>query len=365
MNKRKIKQPGRARVKPAFTRLKELPVEKRLATLEIVESQTYKDAQPLVQQLVGFACSINVLCKFRAWQTTEQDLARDADLVEQIEKFLRTRKGDWSVERIQEAAISFLMMQALSKGDIKGFTAITRLPALLDQVRLKAERLELDREKFAESQQSKISAGLDAVAEEFSRNPEALKLYQVARDVLEGHPPKIEPPKPKPPPVEEKKEEEDKRVYLTRLIYRRKGCGCVCRTCHPDNGEYPYAEAVQDAAEAKQRGALSFWRGLTMINTNPQECACPCACGQSTVPNPQRKSEETNGMNANGPNVEPPESNTPSPQPKTQPSNLITIGSEKSEPAAIAAYRARELSDFQRRAALWKTKAGSAELHSA
>ena len=152
MNKRKIKQPGRARVKPAFTRLKELPVEKRLATLEIVESQTYKDAQPLVQQLVGFACSINVLCKFRAWQTTEQDLARDADLVEQIEKFLRTRKGDWSVERIQEAAISFLMMQALSKGDIKGFTAITRLPARLDQVRLKAERLELDRQKFAKAQ---------------------------------------------------------------------------------------------------------------------------------------------------------------------------------------------------------------------
>jgi len=62
MNKRKIKQPGRARIKPAFTQLKELSLEKRLVALEIVASHTYQDAQPLVQELVGpihpppFAC---------------------------------------------------------------------------------------------------------------------------------------------------------------------------------------------------------------------------------------------------------------------------------------------------------------------
>ena len=169
----------------------------------------------------------------------------------------------------------------------------------------------------------------------------------------------MEPPKPKPAPVEEKKEEVDKRVYLTRLIYRRKGCGCVCRTCHPETGNYPYAEAVKDAEEAKQRGALSYWRGLTMINTYPKECECPCECGKSRVPNPRRKSE------ANGPNVEHPEPNTQSGQGETKPRNLITIGSEKPEHGAIAAHRATQLADFLRRAALLKSKAGSAELHSA
>jgi hypothetical protein len=346
MNNRKIKQTGRSKAKPAFTRLKELSPEKRLAVMEILESHTYKEALPLVEELVGFECSINLLCKFRSWQATELELARNTDLLEQIEKYLRQRKGDWSLERIQDAAISFLMLQALSKGDVKAFATITRLPGRLEQVRLKAERLELDREKFAESQRSKVSAGLDELREKFRENHYANKFYQAARDVLEGRAPKIAPPKPKPEPPEKK--EVDKRVYLTRSVYRRKGCGCVCRTCHPENGVYPYAEALKDAAEAKQRGVIAFWRGWTSINTDPKECECPCAeHPAANNPNP------VTNLKANV--VSPPiekSTGTASSETETRNTDLSSEALAKEEHATRLTYHSTQLADFARRAAL-------------
>jgi hypothetical protein len=358
MNRRKLKQTGRSRVKPAFTRLKELTPEKRLAVMEIVESHTYKEALPLVEELVGFACSINVLCKFRSWQATEQELARNTDLLEQIERYLRRRDGDWSVERIQDAAMSFLMLQALSKGDVKGFATITRLPARLEQVRLKVQRLDLDREKFAESQRSKVSAGLDELQEKFRENHHAFKFYQAARDVLEGRSPKIVPPKPKPEPVNDKKEV-DKRVYLTRSVYRRKGCGCLCRKCHPENGTYPYAEALRDAAEAKQRGVIGFWRGWTFINTDPKECGCPCAehpitATQHSIPNlktnvvsPPIENSQTPIPTGRDAGTASNETGTRNPQPATRPD--MTFGLPGKSPPA---FHSSQLADFARRAAL-------------
>jgi hypothetical protein len=69
---------------------------------------------------------------------------------------------------------------------------------------------------------------------------------------------------------------EEKRVYLRRPIYRHKSCGHICRHCHPDTSTYPYAEALKDFNESHAIGAQTFWRGLTMIITQPTECNCPC-----------------------------------------------------------------------------------------
>jgi hypothetical protein len=117
--KRKIKQTAQTIVKPPLTRLKELSPENRVKVIEILDSHTYMEAMSLIEELVGIPCSINVLWKFRDWLTTEKQLTDDTDQVEQIETFLRQRKGNWSVERIQETAISFLMLRALAKGDVE------------------------------------------------------------------------------------------------------------------------------------------------------------------------------------------------------------------------------------------------------
>jgi hypothetical protein len=68
----------------------------------------------------------------------------------------------------------------------------------------------------------------------------------------------------------------DDRVYIRRTIYHPQGCDCVCRTCHPEDSDYPYAQALQDHTEAKERGVQFFWRGRTGINTRPTKCNCPC-----------------------------------------------------------------------------------------
>jgi hypothetical protein len=196
---RKIKQTAQTSVKPTLTRLKELSPENRLAVIEILDTHTYMEAMPMVQQLVGVPCSINLLWKFRTWLATEQALTDDTDLVEQIETFLRQRNGNWSVERIQEAAISFLMLRALSRGDVKAIATITRLPVQLEQVRLKRARLDLDRDKFAESLRTRLAAGLDASGGQTVENSLASKCYAAARGAPEGRQPEIEPPKQNPP----------------------------------------------------------------------------------------------------------------------------------------------------------------------
>ncbi|HEY2082090.1 MAG TPA: hypothetical protein VGI88_04850 [Verrucomicrobiae bacterium] len=68
----------------------------------------------------------------------------------------------------------------------------------------------------------------------------------------------------------------DDIVRVKRVIYHRKGCGCVCRTCHPETGDYPYAEAIRDTTGAKEYGAQCFWREEIFIITIPTECDCPC-----------------------------------------------------------------------------------------
>lgn len=73
-----------------------------------------------------------------------------------------------------------------------------------------------------------------------------------------------------------KGEGSDERASVTRTVYHRKDCGCVCKNCHPDDGEYPYAEAVRDTMEAREHAGLSFWRGMMTIDIDPKLCDCPC-----------------------------------------------------------------------------------------
>jgi hypothetical protein len=69
---------------------------------------------------------------------------------------------------------------------------------------------------------------------------------------------------------------EEELVYLRRPIYHHQPCGHVCRQCHPDTSDYPYAEALKDSTEAHAQGVQAFWRDKTMIITQPTECHCPC-----------------------------------------------------------------------------------------
>jgi len=184
MSTRKIKQPGQDETKPPLTRLKELPLETRFKILELLETHTYKDAQPLVTELVGTECTVSTLCKFRQWCQTEQALEDDTDLLEQVEAYLKNREGKWSPERIQKSALSFLMLQALGKRDAKAFSSVTRLWMRRAQLELREKKLALDELRFEDYHQRKFDMALDALGGEFDKNPEAYRLFLQARQLV-------------------------------------------------------------------------------------------------------------------------------------------------------------------------------------
>lgn len=183
MNARKTYQQGES--KPTMTLLKELPQETHLKIIEILETHTYKDAQPLVAQLTGVECTINVLCRFRQWFQTGQQMEKDTDLLEQVEDYLKVREGDWSAERIQNSALSFLMMRSLSKGDVRAFSSVARIWMRREQLELREKRHALDELKFENDHQRKFDRALDALRERFDHNPEAARLFNQARQLIQ------------------------------------------------------------------------------------------------------------------------------------------------------------------------------------
>ena len=81
-------------------------------------------------------------------------------------------------------------------------------------------------------------------------------------------------------------EDEKIRTYLSRTIHHRR-CehGCICQSCHPKDGPYPYSEALRDQTEAVGKGVQFFSRGTVSIYITYVKCDCPCDCQRTVPPN--------------------------------------------------------------------------------
>ena len=201
---RKLRQPSPGEPKLPLIRLKELAAEERARVMHILRANTYEQALSMVEQIVGFNCSIDTLKRFFAWQQTGQAMELSDEMIGQIGDFLRERYPGWSEEKMRETASAFFTFHTMSQRDTRGFACIARLglesgreQILADKLKfdkektarklaLNAKRLELDKLKFEHSQSRKLDIALDALAEDFKKNPEALKLYRVARQKLEA-----------------------------------------------------------------------------------------------------------------------------------------------------------------------------------
>lgn len=121
-----------------MTQLKELPEEERARLMEVLRQNTYDKAEPLFENLVGFHCSRQVLSKFFAWQSSQEELENSNDLVAQYEEFCRKQNPDWSPERVRDNAIAFFLMQTAGSKDRKGFVQIANLDLKERTARTKA-----------------------------------------------------------------------------------------------------------------------------------------------------------------------------------------------------------------------------------
>jgi len=76
-----------------------------------------------------------------------------------------------------------------------------------------------------------------------------------------------------PSPTESQQENAPVDDPIRTIHCRRCRSGCVCKDCHPDDGKYPYAQAVKDYAETwkPEYRSVSHYPLLMKV-----ACACPC-----------------------------------------------------------------------------------------
>src|SRR6185437_10324080 len=185
MPQRKMKQTGTGQPKAPLTKLKELQPAERAKIMEILRTHTYCDAEPLVKKQVGFACSTDVLCRFFSWQGAREDLEISKGTLRQVTTFLREELPGWPEEKVNEAAASFFTLHTLATRDIKGFASMARFYVQAERCRIREKKLALEELKFENAHQKQFDAALDAIGEAFKKKPEAMKLYEQARKLIE------------------------------------------------------------------------------------------------------------------------------------------------------------------------------------
>lgn len=161
MKNRKLKQVNSG-PKPPLTRLKELPAEDRSKLLTVLGENTYDKAIPLVENLVGFACSRNVLSKFWQWQSAQESLENANDLVETFEAFCRKQNPDWSADKVRETSIAFFLAHTAQQRDVDSFVNVAHLDLSERTAKTKAgferEKIDIQKRKVALLEQKAAQA---------------------------------------------------------------------------------------------------------------------------------------------------------------------------------------------------------------
>jgi len=65
----------------------------------------------------------------------------------------------------------------------------------------------------------------------------------------------------------------DRHIY-----HRRCGRGCVCPDCHPEDGSYPYSQAVKDDRNYEDHSSPYWIRGHLRFWVTHFDCDCYCDC---------------------------------------------------------------------------------------
>lgn len=104
-------------------------------------------------------------------------MRRNESAVERLMRDLSKEHPEWTIEQLQKVGQAFFTSLAVEQQDPKGWF-------LAQQLALKEKQLEFDQQRYKEALRSKIQAGLEAVAEAFRGNTQAMALYRQARDLV-------------------------------------------------------------------------------------------------------------------------------------------------------------------------------------
>jgi hypothetical protein len=118
------------------------------------------------------------LTRFRAWLEDQDKRDAQAERAQENERRLIAEHPDWSLPEVREEMLRHSYLETVATGNFE-------LGLKTSAEHTKIEALQFDKEKFKEAIKTKLQTGLDAVAEAFKGNPEAMNFYQRARSMIE------------------------------------------------------------------------------------------------------------------------------------------------------------------------------------
>jgi hypothetical protein len=148
----------------ADSKLKTLPDARQAAIVERARDHTLSDVLQWLRA-DGLQTSAAALSDFLSWHALRQQLARNASTVETLLANLHKDMPDASPEKIQSVGQAFFSALALEQQDAKGW-------CMTQQVALKQEQLQLDRQRFQrETIKLFIAWSVDAEAKRIAASP--------------------------------------------------------------------------------------------------------------------------------------------------------------------------------------------------
>jgi len=139
------------------------------------------------------AVSRSALARWLPGYRMRQRCAQNRNSVGALIKELRSARPAWTPDEVHQAAQTFFEALAVQREE-------TRLWALTQRLDLRRAQLALSTAKNEQSQQSKLKLGLELIAEAFSDNPQARKLYEQACEMIAPPSPFEDAPEPTTPP---------------------------------------------------------------------------------------------------------------------------------------------------------------------
>jgi hypothetical protein len=162
--------------------LNRLPAERQEALSQFGATHTLDEtvAWLLKDEVITSRSSLSSwLCAQRVRQQLRINAAAIQTLIKGVKSASRTKGCKWDEEEIQRAGQAFFSAMAVAHQDPRVWNMTQRLA-------LAKEQLSLERSKLKESLRTKLRMGLDAVAEAFRQNPQAMRLYEQARALIDA-----------------------------------------------------------------------------------------------------------------------------------------------------------------------------------
>ncbi len=157
--------------------LNRLTPDRQQAVIEYLETHGTLETVAWLRQ-DGVHTNPSSLGAWRSSFLVGAQLRRNEAAVETMVSHLRTEHPDWTPAQVQELGQAFFSGLAIEQQDPKGWF-------LTQQLALKKEQLAFDRDRFKEALRTKLQSGLDAVADAFRGNTQAMDLYRQARALVD------------------------------------------------------------------------------------------------------------------------------------------------------------------------------------